>query len=115
MTLYPGSSRFGSDLDRIVHFYPVAAEGVLEADGPYGWRLRTTREYRGPGASSYRIGLASDCSIAPNEMKDLIGKPVFLLLSGGPERYEAGRCVNLLGSDVTSAIRDRYVESCMAR
>jgi hypothetical protein len=115
MTLYPGSPKFGTDLDRIVQFYPVVAEGVLEADGPYAWRFRTTREYRGPGKSYYRVELASDCSLAPNEMKDLIGKPVFLLLSGGPERYEAGRCVNLLGGDVTAAIRDRYVESCVAR
>lgn len=115
VTLFPGSPRFESDLDRIVQFYPVAAEGVLEADGPYAWQFRTTREYRGPRQVSYRIELGSDCSIAPDEMKGLIGRPVFLLLSGGPERYEAGRCVNLLGGDAGAAIRSRYMESCKTR
>ena len=115
VTLIAGTPRFQSDLDRIVQYYPVAAEGVVETDGPYAWRFRPTREYRGPGAPSYRIELGSDCSIAPDEMNSLAGKPVFLLLSGGPDRYEAGRCVNFLASDVTTAIRGRYVESCKAR
>lgn len=115
VSLIPGSPRFESDLDRIVQYYPVAAEGLLEADGPYAWRFRPTREYRGPRQASYRVELGSDCSISPDEMKALIGKPVFLLLSGVPDRYEAGRCVNLLASDVSAAIRKRYAESWQPR
>jgi hypothetical protein len=115
VNLVPSSPRFESDLDSIVRFYPIAGEGLVEPDGPYAWRFRPTREYRGPRQASYRIELGSDCSIAPDEMKALIGKPVFLLLNGGPDRYEAGRCVNLLAADVTAAIRDRYLGSCQPR
>src|SRR4051794_37831380 len=77
LSLIPGSPRFESDLDGIVQFYPVVAEGAVEVDGPYAWRFTPTREYRGPRQESYRIELGSDCSIAPDEMKALIGKPVF--------------------------------------
>lgn len=115
MTLFPGSARFEADLDRIVQFYPVAAEGVVEADGSYAWRFTPTREYRGPRQASYRIELGSDCSIDPGVMQAMIGKPVFLLLSGGPERYEAQRCVNLVADDVSAAIRRRYSEGCNRR
>lgn len=112
ITLDPKLPRFASDLDRIALYYPVAAEGVVEADGPYAWRFRPTREYRGPGKASYAIDLVSDCSLAPDEMKRLIGKPVFLLLAGGPGRYEASRCVNLLGGETEAAIRERVAGSC---
>lgn len=115
VSLIPGSPRFEADLDRIVAYYPVVAEGVIEQDGAYAWRFRPTREYRGPRQPFYRIGLGSDCSIAPNEMNAMLGKPVFLLLSGGPEHYEAGRCGNLAGSDATAVIRARYAESCKPR
>ena len=113
--LIPGSRHFASDLDAIAKFYPVAADGVLERAGAYGWRFTPTREYRGPKQASYRIELGSDCSLAPDEMNALIGRRVFLLLSGGPERYEAGRCVNLLGADVEGAIRARIADSCPPR
>ena len=49
----PQGPRFAEDLERIAKYYPVAAEGVVEADGPYAWRFRPTREYRGPGKASY--------------------------------------------------------------
>jgi len=113
--LIPGSSNFARDLDEIAKFYPVAAEGVIAADGPYAWRFTPIREYRGPGQSSYRIELGSDCSLGPDEMKAIIGKPVFLLLGGGPKRYEAGRCVNLQSPDVETAIRHRITRDCRSR
>jgi hypothetical protein len=115
VTLLPSSPRFERDLDSIARFYPVAAEGVLETDGPYAWRFKPTREYRGLKRSSYRIELASDCSLAPDEMKALIGRPVFLLLSGGPERYDAGRCVNRQSPEIEKAIRARIGAGCVTR
>ena len=45
-------------------------------------------------------------------MDAVIGKPVFLLLSGGPERYEAGRCVNRQSPEVKKAIRSRIGADC---
>lgn len=112
VSLIPGSPRFERDLEAIASFYPVAAEGVVEADGPFAWRFTPTREYRGPKQGSYRIELSSDCSLAPDEMNALIGEPVFLLLSGGPERYEAGRCVNGQSPEVEGAIRARIEHRC---
>jgi hypothetical protein len=112
--LDPSYPRFEQDLDRIAAFYPVAAEGVVETDGPYAWRFRPTREYRGPRQAAYRLELLSDCSLDPAEMKRLIGKPVFLLLSRGAgqnESYEAQRCVNLQSTAVERAIRAR-IEGC---
>jgi hypothetical protein len=113
--LDPTGPHFASDIERIAKFYPVAAEGVLEADGQYAWRFRPTREYRGLGKASYAIELISDCSLDPQTMKGLIGKPVFLLLAGGPDRYEASRCVNLLGTEIDAAIRNRVASSCRPR
>lgn len=114
--LDPSFPNFETDLDRIEQFYPIAAEGVVEADGDFAWRLVPTREYRGPGKPFYRIELHSDCSLDPIEMKKLIGKSVFLLLSPGAgqnrEGYEAGRCVNLLGGAAEAAIRARFSGSC---
>ena len=115
VTLLPDSPNFSQDLDAIAKFYPVAAEGLVEADGASAWRFKPTHEYRGPKQASYRIELSSDCSLAPNEMKALIGKPVFLLLSGGPDRYEAGRCVNSLSPKVERAIRARVGGACASR
>ncbi|WP_309662712.1 hypothetical protein [Sphingomonas sp.] len=113
--LDPNGPHFASDLDRIAKFYPIAAEGVIEAQGDYAWRFRPTHEYRGPGKASYAIELIGDCSLEPPTMAKLIGKPVFLLLAGGPDRYEASRCVNLLGGAADAAIRDRVVKSCHPR
>lgn len=115
ITLDPKGPRFATDLDRIAQYYPVAAEGVLERDGEFAWRFRATQEYRGPGKASYRVELISDCSLEPAAMKAIIGKPVFLLLAGGPDRYEASRCVNLLGGEAESAIRNRFRRSCRPR
>lgn len=115
ITLDPKGPHFASDLDRIAQFYPVAAEGVVEANGPYRWQFRPTREYRGTGAAAYPIDLLSDCSLAPDEIGKIAGKPVFLLLAGSPGRYEASRCVNLLGADVDLAIRKRIIGSCKPR
>ena len=112
VTLIPGSPNFARDLDAIAGFYPVAADGVLQPDGAYAWRFVPTHEYRGPRQSSYRVELTSDCSLAPDEMDALIGKPVFLLLSGGPERYEAGRCVNRQSPEVEKALRSRIGADC---
>jgi hypothetical protein len=113
--LDPKGPHFASDLDRIAKYYPVAAEGVVEADGEYAWRFRPTHEYRGPAKVSYPIELISDCSLEPQAMKALIGKPVFLLLAGGPDHYEASRCVNLLGGETERAIRHRITSSCPPR
>ena len=113
--LIPGSPHFQSDLDRIAQFYPVAAQGIVEADGPYAWRLRPTLEYRGTKQPSYRIELGSDCSLDPSEMNKLVGKSVFLLLGGGPDRYEAGRCVNLQSPEVEKALRARIGADCHRR
>jgi hypothetical protein len=99
--LIPGSPSFNADLDAIAKHYP--------------WRFTPTREYRGPKQASYRIELASDCSLAPDEMKAIIGRPVLLLLSGGPDRYEAGRCVNLRAEEVEAAIRKRIEAGCVSR
>ncbi len=111
---FPESPHFEADLDRIAQF-PVAAEGVLEAAGPYSWRLRTTREYRGPGKRTYDIDLISDCSLGPDELRALIGKPVFVLLSGVGERYEISRCANFLGPEIDAAIRTRLTAHCKSR
>lgn len=119
VTLIAGSPHFQADLDRIAQFYPVAADGVLEGEEPYGWRFRTTREYRGPGFGSYSIQLLSDCSVDPVAMKGLIGRPVFLMLAVGQGQsrgtYEINRCVNLLGGDVEQAIRDKMGAGCKSR
>lgn len=112
ITLSPDFPRFESDLDRIAAYYPVAAEGVLAADGPYAWQFRATKEYRGPRQASYRVELVSDCSLGPDEITPLIGRSIFLLLSGGPERYEVSRCVNLQPPEVEKAIRARIGGSC---
>jgi hypothetical protein len=108
----PKGPHFAADLDRIAKFYPVAAEGVLEADGDYAWRFRSTHEYRGSRKVTYAIELTSDCSLEPATMKELIGKPIFLLLAGGPNHYEASRCVNLLGDNIDAAIRNRIRSKC---
>ena len=113
--LDPKGPHFAADLDRIAEFYPVAAEGVVEADGPYAWQFRPTREYRGLGKATYAIDLISDCSLGPQEMQTIIGKPVFMLLAGGPDRFEASRCVNLLGGEINAAIRKRVVSKCPPR
>jgi hypothetical protein len=117
--LVPGSPQFESSVDRIALYYPVAAEGVIESDGPYAWRLRPTREYRGPRQASYRIELLSDCSLDPQAMRSVIGKTVFVLLSEGQGQnrgsYEIQRCVNLLGADVEEAIRARIGADCQPR
>src|SRR4029078_10746224 len=115
VSLVPGSPRFESDLDAIARFYPVAAEGDLEQAGSYAWRFTPTREYRGPKRVSYRIEVARGCSLSPDEMNALIGRPVFLLLGGGPERYEAGRCVNRQSPEVEKAIRRRVGAACTQR
>jgi hypothetical protein len=117
--LIPGSPRFEDDIKRIVTFYPVVAEGVVESDGPYKWRFRPTREYRGPRQGSYRIELLSDCSLDPQALQSIIGNKVFLLLSEGEGQnrssYEIQRCVNLLGADVERAIRARIGVNCDRR
>jgi hypothetical protein len=113
--LLPESPRFQADLDRIAAFYPVAAEGVLEVAGPYAWRFRPTQEYRGPGEQAYPIDLISDCSLAPDELRALLGKPVFVLLSGSGNHYEISRCVNFLGRDIDAAIRTRIEGGCKTR
>jgi hypothetical protein len=117
--LDPKGPRFHSDLDRIVGYYPVAAEGALENDGPYAWRFIPTREHRGAGKRYYSISLISDCSLGPQELTALIGKPVFLLLAEGSGiyqgRYEASRCINLLGPDIEAALRARLAPSCAPR
>ena len=110
--LDPKGPHFNADLDRIAAYYPVAAQGVLESDGQFAWRFRPTREWRGLSQSSYRIELISDCSLGPDELRDIIGKPVFLLLSGDGKRFEISRCVNLLGADIEGAIRHRIGENC---
>jgi hypothetical protein len=114
--LIPNGPHFESDLYRIAKYYPVAAEGVLERDGPYAWRFNTTREYRGPGKRSYPIALISDCTLAPQELNALIGKPIFVLLVEGPGdhkgNYEISRCVNLLGPDIENALRARISTEC---
>src|SRR5205085_10286193 len=98
-TLFPGSPNFARHVDEVAAYYSVAADGVVERDGPYGWRLRVTRELKGTGAATYSIVLSSDCSVDPQTMNALVGKPVFLLLApvstqGSKDAYEAGRCVN---------------------
>ena len=117
--LIPGSPRFQADVDRIAEYYPVAAEGVLEADGAYAWRFTPTREYRGPRHAAYRIQLLSDCSLDALELKSLIGKPVFLLLAEGEGQYrgtyEIGRCVNRQSPEVETAIRARTGTGCRPR
>ena len=119
VTLIPGSPHFTRDLDSIAKYYPVAAEGVLAADGPYAWRFTPTREYRGPRQAAYRIQLLSDCSLDPIEVKSLIGKPVFLLLAEGEGQnrgtYEIGRCVNRQSPEVEAAIRARMGAGCRPR
>jgi hypothetical protein len=114
--LVPGTPRFQADIDAIAAFYPVAAEGVIERDGPYAWRFRTTHEYRGPRQGAYRITLISDCSLGPDEMNALLGKAIFALLVEGPGdhkgNYELGRCVNLQGSGVEKALRERMTAGC---
>jgi len=114
--LIPNGPHFNSDLDRIAQYYPVAAEGVLEADGPYAWRFRPTREYRGPRKQSYPVTLISDCTLAPEELTTLIGKPIFVLLVERPGdhkgSYELSRCVNLLGAEIENALRARITTRC---
>ena len=117
--LFPESPRIEEDLDRIAAFYPVAAEGIIERDGEYFWRFTPTREFRGPGRKSYPIGLISDCSLAPDEMNAVVGKPVFALLVEGPGdhqgRYELNRCVNFLGPEIGAAIRAGIAAGCKPR
>ena len=118
VSLIPGSPNFERDLDAIAKYYPVAAEGVLEKQG-YDWRFRPTQQYRGPKQPFFLVTLMSDCSLAPDELDALIGRRVFLLLSGGrgsyEGRYEAGRCVNLQSPDVEAAIRNRINADCASR
>ncbi|WP_156029853.1 hypothetical protein [Sphingomonas sp. URHD0057] len=119
VSLIPGNPRFQADIDRIAEYYPVAAEGVLKADGAYAWRFTPTHEYRGPRHAAYRIQLLSDCSLDPLELKTLIGKPVFLLLAEGEGQnrgtYEIGRCVNRQSPEVEQAIRARMGAGCRPR
>ena len=114
--LNPKAPRFAEDVDRIAQYYPVAAEGVLEPDGPYAWRFNPTREYRGPGKKSYSISLISDCSLAPQELNPLVGKSIFVLLAEGlgdhQGHYEISRCVNLLDGEIEKAIRARILTTC---
>jgi hypothetical protein len=114
--LDPKAPRFAEDVGRIAQYYPIAAEGVLERDGPYAWRFHPTREYRGPGKPSYSITLISDCSLAPQELNAVLSKPIFVLLVEGPGdhqgHYEISRCVNLLGTEIEKALRDRIVKAC---
>jgi hypothetical protein len=117
--LIPGGPHFAADLDRIVQYYPVAAEGVVSADGPSAWRFFPTREYRGRGLKSYPITLIIDCSLAPDEMKAVIGKPIFALLAEGPGdhrgTFELSRCVNLQSPAVEKEMRARLGADCPSR
>ena len=113
--LDPNGPNFAADLDRIAAYYPVAAEGVLESDGEFAWRFRPTHEYRGLKQASYPVELISDCSLGPDELGHIVGKPVFLLLAGEKNRFEISRCVNFLGADVEQAIRDRIGKRCKPR
>lgn len=117
--LIPGGPRFQADLDRMAAFYAVAAEGVVERDGPYHWRFTPSHEFRGPGQKSYPVELISDCSLAPNEVAAVLGKRIFALLVEGPGdhkgRYELSRCVNLLEPQVEDALRKRIAGACKPR
>ena len=113
--LEPSGPHFAADLDRIAAYYPVAAEGVLEADGDFAWRFRTTREFRGFKRESYRIELISDCSLGPDELRPLVGKPMFALLAGEGNRFEISRCVNLQGAEIEREIRQRIARDCKSR
>ena len=113
--LDPKGPRFAADLDRIASHYPVAAEGVLESDGEYAWRFRPTHEYRGLKQQSYPVALISDCSLGADELNNIIGKPVFVLLAGEGNRFEISRCVNFLGAEIEQAIRQRIGENCRSR
>ena len=88
---------------------------MVEANGPYAWRFRPTREDRGLGKSFYAIDLIGDCSLDPAEMNVIIGKQAFLLLAGGSDHFESSRCVNVLGGEIGAAIRGRIAKSCPPR
>lgn len=113
--LDPQGPHFAADLDRIAAYYPVAAEGVLETEGEFAWRFRPVREYRGLKAASYKIDLISDCSLAPDELRAIAGKPIFVLLSGNGDRFEISRCVNLQGAEIEQEILRRISENCPSR
>ena len=112
-TLIPGSPTFTREVAEIADYYAVAADGVLERNGPHAWRLRVTQELKGSRAPIYRIVLSSDCSLDPQTMDAMVGKKVFLLLTpasvdGAAGAYEAGRCVNQLPPAVERAFRDYF-------
>ena len=113
VTLIPGGPHFATDLERISAFYPVASEGGIRIDRRDGsFRFFPSHEVRGRGQSSYVLDQISDCSLSFEDLRAIVGKPVFLILAGGPEKYEVGRCINLLGGAAEDALREQFTRRC---
>ena len=113
----PDNPRAQGDVAAWVEGAAVIAEGVIER--PMGDLLepavfRPTRILRGPRAETYRIGVISDCALTLRAGDVALGRPIRLILYGGPELYEASRCVNLLGPEFERAV-DRQLACSAAR
>ncbi len=112
------SPHFEADADRVVESATVIAEGVIER--PLGPLLepavfRPTRVLRGPRRETYAVGVISDCGLLLREPEIRIGLPVRLVLTGGPELFEAGRCVNPQSPDLDEALTRRLGKGCRDR
>ena len=112
---FPGTPGFERDLDVALSFADVVAEGIIEQ--PMGPMLepaifRPTRVFKGPVRETYRIGVGSNCSLLLRAPEVPVGTPVRLILHGGPDLYEAQRCVNFLGPDFDAAVARRLGQGC---
>lgn len=110
--------RFETDVAAVLEQADVVAEGVIEQ--PMGDLLepavfRPTRILKGPVRDTYRIGVISDCALVLGAADFPPGTRVRLILHGGPDLYEAQRCVNLLGADFDAAVTRRLAPHCPRR
>lgn len=116
--LTPDSPHFDRDMNAIVEGAAVIAEGIIVR--PMGPRLepaifRPTRIFKGPRQESYQIGIISDCGLLLRAEDVVPGQTIRLILYGGPDLYEASRCVNFQDAAVDAAVLGHLVRTCGIR
>jgi hypothetical protein len=105
-------------MNAIVEGAAVIAEGIIVR--PMGRMLepaifRPTRIFKGPRQESYQIGIASDCGLLLRAKDIAPGQTIRLILYGGPDIYEASRCVNFQNAVFDGGVSRRLVRTCGIR
>jgi hypothetical protein len=114
----PGGPHFQRDLRNVAEAASVIMEGTIVrpmAGLGEPALVRSVRVLKGSRKTSYQVGIVSDCSLVLGEAEANSGRPLLLVLSGGPELYEASRCANLLGAEFEQALEHHASRSCGRR